>query len=165
MTDPLPPDEFENRRKITITGGDPFVRTSAQITNRLKKKPDDRSREREDRYAWSEEKQRKLNRMRRSSTVIGLGLGVVALIVYVLVQIASPTLIVAASGKVHGTVFLDGKEIGRTGESIRMLPVGQHLIIIKPDDLTTKVTPESLQVRLDYSLQPTIVNVEFSKVE
>ncbi len=150
-----PENEYPRRNRIYIPPSDPNIRAAIRMAA-IKQSLEIKKRRLEREERWEEER-KWMSVHRKRYTLIGLGLAMIAIFIYAVVHLMSPSLIVQLENG-SGTVLLDDTPIGRTGEMKRMLRLGEHTVKVIPSDSTLKVTPDSIIVNLRYALEPEMVS-------
>ncbi len=144
-------NEPQNRR-IRISGGDPFVRQTSINSSRSKIKEDSaRQNERKERLLRLDDN--RLREIRRRSTLLSIIFAALAVLMYAGLRATSPAIVVTLEGG-EGIVYLDNEPVGNTGEIIKHLKLGQHVVRVKPSGTRQGVKPDSITVNLKYSLNP-----------
>ncbi len=146
--------------KMSVPVTDPYVR------DRLRLSPIKRHERKQrkidfNRTVWAESDIGIRRIRRRRDMLIGFFFAMLALVIFVLVSLMTPRMVVNLEGD-QGTVIINGEEFGRTGETLGDLNLGWVTIKVQPDNPEAVVEPESLRVKLGYSLAPEIYDFQIS---
>lgn len=150
-----PEGSESGRRRIQVTGGDPWVRGRAVEAGR----------ERQHRpSAWLEDTPREQARrksLRKQSSLLGLIFAFIAVVVFVATRVMAPSVLVHLEGG-EGMVLVDREEAARTGEIFTVSP-GQHELIVVPDNPDAIAEPPVIVREFGYAWDP--VNLRFTLIE
>lgn len=146
------------KRRVPSEGKDPFV--SEHIRREASRhRAEEEARLTQKQQRWQQEVRRvSPNTLRRrQNTVLMYIFFFLAVVVYTGANLAMPKLVVKLEGAT-GLVFVDGEHHGRTGEVIKNISPGEHVVSVLADSARLIVEPSERTITLEWGLVPATVS-------
>lgn len=143
--------EEKRQDRVRVTGRDPFVDQRVRMDSASQQEKRRQTHRR--RQPRTRDVGQRNEVQRRQSMILGAIFALVALAIYVGVQVMAPRMVVNL-GDYEGTVIVDGRVAGETGDVIAELGTGRHVVKVVPLDTSVTAMPDSAFVNLGYAIAP-----------